>query len=109
MSDASQQPAGPGPGGQAVRYEATVHSTSPATPLDAVADLDLDRVPDAEGTVRLLVSAEEAEQLVSRGYEVRLHAAVPVAPLDPSLVMSDEQAAAWLDERLGGIEGEEGA
>ena len=106
MSDPSQRPPTSRPGGQAVRYEATVHSPSAAAPLDAVADL-LDRVPDVEGTVRLLISAQEAEQLVSRGYEVRLQAAVPVAPLDPSLVMSDEQAAGWLEERLDGIDREE--
>jgi hypothetical protein len=71
-----------------------------------VADMDLDRVPDPEGGVRLLVDMDEAARLVGSGFEVTIVQAAPAGPLDPSLIMDDATAAAWLDERLGGTEQE---
>ena len=103
MSDQSEQSTGDLPAGL-VRFEVTVHARAQEVALDAVADLDLDRVPDVEGGVRLLVTPEEAKELVERGYEVRLLEALPVKPLDPSLVMDDGQARAWLEQRFQGIE-----
>ena len=106
-------PAGPhepsGPAGQAMRFEATVHPGEKGPSLERVADLDLDRVPDPQGGVRVVVTAEDAAQLVARGYEVLLVRALPVQPLDPALVVEDEGARAWLEEQTRGIERQEGS
>ena len=48
----------------------------------AAAELDLDRLPDADGKVKLLLTADDARRLLEQGYEVHLTAAIPVAPLD---------------------------
>ena len=48
-----------------VRFEATVHSKSRAAAAKMVADLDLDRVPDPKGPIRVLVNAEDAARLVA--------------------------------------------
>ena len=39
-------------------------------------------------------------RLVAQGFEVRLHRAVPVQPLDPGLVTADEDNLSWLTARL---------
>jgi hypothetical protein len=99
MTDQPQQPppAEPVP----ARFEATVHPREDAdADLAMVADLDLDRVPDPEGGVRLLVNMEEVAHLVEQGFEVRLQRPVPVRPLDPELVASDEEVRAWFEERV---------
>lgn len=75
--------------------------------LSRVADLDLDRIPDAHGEVRVVITADELAELVRRGYEVRVVRTVPLAPLDPGLVQSDEDAARWLEDRVAGIPREE--
>jgi hypothetical protein len=92
-----------------LRFEATVHPGARDVALAAVADLDLDRVPDPAGDVRLLVSAEEIAELVDRGYEVRLHRTVRAVPLASELVMDDDAAAQWLDDQVRGIPREEGS
>jgi hypothetical protein len=46
---------------------------------------------------------EEAAMLAERGYEVRLLKAHPVRPLDGSMVMDDETADGWLEERVRGL------
>lgn len=91
MTDQPQQPppAEPGP----ARFEATVHPREDT-------DVDLDRVPDPEGGVRLLVNMEEVAHLVEQGFEVRLQRPVPVRPLDPGLVASDEDVRAWFEEAV---------
>jgi hypothetical protein len=89
------------------RYEALVLTGSTRVALSAVADLDLDRLPDPGGRVRVLISADEARELVDRGYEVRMMNALDVRPLDPKLVMSDEQAEAWFTERTTGVRRQE--
>ena len=99
MTDQPQQPppAEPGP----ARFEATVHPREDAdVDLAMVADLDLDRVPDPEGGVRLLVNMEEVAHLVEQGFEVRLQRPVPVRPLDPGLVAGDEEVRAWFEEAV---------
>ena len=101
-------PDAPRPPGRDARFEATVHPGARAMSLDRVADLDLDRVPDPEGGVRVVITADDAERLVARGYEVLLVRALPVQPLDPSRV-TDEDARAWLEERTRGIEREQGS
>jgi hypothetical protein len=87
------------------RYEVILRAGASARmDMRSVADLDLDRVPDPGGGVRLLVDMDEAARLVESGYEVTLVAAAPAGPLDPSLVMDDDAARAWLEERLRGVE-----
>lgn len=87
-----------------VRFEATIHPTKRIETLEAVNDFDLDRVPDPEGGMRVLVTVEEAARLAERGYEVRLLQPLPVRPLDPSLVADDDAVRTWLEERVEGIE-----
>lgn len=89
-----------------VRFEATVHPGETPVGFAAmagqVADLALDRIPDPEGGVRLLLDADECAELLERGFEVRLHRAVPVRPLDQSLMADDDAVRAWFDERTRG-------
>ena len=91
-----------------LRFEATVHPGDGDVPLESVADLDLDRVPDPQRGVRLLVTAEDIVALLERGYEVRLHRVARVEPLSPELRIDDDEARAWLEERVQGIPREEG-
>ena len=72
--------------------------------VETVSDFDLDRVPDPDGEVRVVVTAEELERLKERGFEVRVVQDLPVKPLDPSLIEDDESVRAWIEERLAGIE-----
>jgi hypothetical protein len=92
-----------------VRYEVILRAragTGDRIDMRSVADMDLDRVPDPGEDVRLLVDMDEAARLVESGFEVTIVKAAPAGPLDPSLIMDDDAAAAWLDERLGGTEQE---
>lgn len=59
-----------------LRFEVTVHPGDAGPPTSHIANLDLDRVPDPEGGVRLLATAPECAVLVDEGYEVRLHRTV---------------------------------
>jgi hypothetical protein len=104
LNDRLQQPAERPPETPTVRFEATVHPGEAQPALEAVADLDLDRVPDPEGRVRVLITSEEATRLVERGYEVHLLRALPVTPLDRELVMDDDSVTEWLEDRVRGIE-----
>ena len=88
-----------------VRYEASLRAgTAGRAGIARVADLDLDRVADPKGKVRVLVDIEEVERLVASGFEVRLHRVVPVEPVAARLVVGDDAARAWLDQHLQGIE-----
>lgn len=98
-----------GSAGHPLRFEATVHSGPRVRTLARVADLDLDRVPDPRGDVRVLVSAEELAGLLEEGYEVHLYGTVRAAPLDPDLVLDDDEAVRWLEEMVEGIPREEGS
>ena len=89
---------------QPTRFEATILPGAQAVPLARVADLDLDRIPDPAGEVRVLISAEDAERLLEQGFEVRLLRAHAVRPLDPALISDDAAVAAWLDAQTAGIE-----
>ncbi|RJF93167.1 hypothetical protein D3876_02040 [Sphingomonas cavernae] len=86
-----------------MRFEATVHAKDMETARDAVARLDIDRMPDAEGAVRVLVTADELARLLGEGCEVRLTHAHPVQPIDPSLIMDDKSAESWLETQTKGI------
>jgi hypothetical protein len=89
------------------RFEVTVHA-APEEPqrLARVADLDLDRVPDPDQGVRLLVSLGECARLIQDGFEVRVLREVPVRPLDPGLITSDEEVRAWFSEQTRGAAAE---
>ncbi len=71
--------------------------------LDSVEKLDLDRVPDPEGRVRVLVSEDQLRQLQQDGFTVELQQRIPVEALDPSLVYTDDDARAWVESRLEGL------
>ncbi len=86
------------PGG--MRLEVTVHPGAEQKSLDAVYDLDLDRIPDAKGELRILVTEEQLEELVARGYEVRQLKSYPVQSLDKSLIMDDETAVGAVEQQL---------
>lgn len=86
-----------------LRFEATVQQGDRERALARVADLDLDRVPDPTGDVRLLIDADELALLLDEGYEVRLFRTVRPEPLDPGLVMGDDDAMRWLEDRVEGI------
>ena len=89
-----------GPGEQPLRFEATVHPVTGVRDVTGdVADFDLDRVPDPEGGVRLLVDQAEIARLVAAGFEVRLRRALAVQPLDAALIADDDGVRAWFDER----------
>lgn len=92
---------------EALRFEATVHPGDSDVPLGRVADLDLDRVPDPQGGVRLLVTTDDVVTLLERGYEVRLQRVARAKPLSLELRASDDAAIAWLEERVQGIPREE--
>jgi len=100
----AEQPSVEKPGAPTVRFEATVHPGQEGLALEGVYDLDLDRIPDPEGAVRLLLTVDDAVKLVSRGYEVHLLAVHPVTPLDTSLVADEGTALRWLEEQVRGIE-----
>jgi hypothetical protein len=93
---------------EGLRFEATVHPGDADVPLGRVADLDLDRVPDPQGGVRLLVTTDEIVALLERGYEVRLHRVVRAEPLSAELRIDEDAAIAWLEERVKDIPREEG-
>ncbi|WP_143052534.1 hypothetical protein [Streptomyces sp. cf386] len=92
-----------------MRFDATVQPGPTIRDLEGVADLDLDRIPDPEGEVRVLVTPDECRRLLESGYEVRLHAVVPVRPLPAELVARDDAVMAWLEEHVQGIERAGGA
>jgi hypothetical protein len=89
--------------GNGLRFEATVHPGDADVALESVADLDLDRVPDPQRGVRLLVTTDQIVALLERGYEVRLHRVVRLEPLSSELHIDDDEATAWLEERVQGI------
>jgi hypothetical protein len=87
----------------AVRFEATLGTATRTKVLAATTELALDRLPDVDRKVRLLLSADDARRLVERGFEVHLLTAIPVAPLEPALVLTDKQSQDWLEQQVKGI------
>jgi hypothetical protein len=85
------------------RFEAIVLREAIGEARQIVADLDLDRLPDSKGEVRVLLTAEEAARLLECGYELRLLKAYPIGPLDPSRVMDDKAAQSALEQRIRGL------
>jgi hypothetical protein len=103
MSGQRQDP----PGREAVRFEATVHPrpgvvSAAAAVEQRVSDLDLDRVPDAAGELRVLLTPDDVARLTAQGFEVRVQQALPVQPLDPGLVPDDAAVREWFDRTVRG-------
>ena len=86
-----------------LRFEATLGPLPRGKAVAAAAELDLDRLPDLAGKVRLLITPADAQRLLERGYEVRLDAAVPIKPLDPKLVMTDQESKRQLEAQVKGL------
>lgn len=92
-----------------MRLEVTVHPGAEQRSLDGVYDLDLDRIPDPKGELRVLVTEEQLKELVARGYEVRQLKSYPVQPLDKSLIMDNETAVGAVERQLEGLRQKGGA
>ncbi len=88
--------------GAGVRLEATIW---PRKSPDPGALEGLDVLPPLEGALHVLMSPGQVVDVVTAGYEVRVFAAHPIGPLDPSLVMDNAAAQAWIDERVAQIRG----
>jgi hypothetical protein len=88
----------------AVRFSATIHIRDQADP-DWMEKLDIDRVPDPSGVIRALVTPEDCVRLVNQGFEVRLHNAYPIEPLDPALIQTDDSVKRWFDAKVQSIKG----
>jgi len=86
-----------------IRFEATLGPTPYRKALSLAADMDLDRLPDVDGQVRLLLTPDDARRLLAMGVPVHLDKAHPVRPLPRERLMSDQQAQSWLEERLKGL------
>ena len=83
-----------------MRFEATIFPGRKAEDKNWADDLNVDRVPDHEGAVRALLSAEDLVRLLEQGLEVRLTRVHASGPLDPALIVSDESFQRWLDEKV---------
>ncbi len=83
-----------------MRFEATIYPGRKAKTKDWADDLDVDRVPDATGRVRALITVEDLIRLLGQGLEVRLYRAHAYEPLDPALIMTDKSSKRWLDEQV---------
>ena len=88
----------------AVRFSATIHPREKMDPK-ALEKLDIDRIPDPTGVIRALVTPADCVRLVNQGFEVRLHRAYPVQPLNPKLIEPDDSFKRWLDNRIQNIKG----
>jgi hypothetical protein len=91
-----------------MRFEATIYPGRKAKTTDWADDLDVDRVPDARGRVRALITLEDMVRLLDRGLEVRLHRAYPYGPLDPALIVPEESFKDWLDEQVNALKAKPG-
>src|SRR3954447_19812708 len=100
MSEHTGGPGTPAEERGPVRFEATLHHRPEAADVERVDDLDVDRLPDPDGGVRVLVDVAECVRLLDGGYEVRLQRAVPVKPFDARLLASDDEARSWIEQRV---------
>ncbi len=94
-------------GREVVRFEATVHphpgaAVAAAAVEQRVSGLDLDRVPDAAGELRVLLTPDDVARLTAQGFEVRVQQALPIRPLDPGLVADDAAVQQWFDSTVRG-------
>ena len=87
-----------------VRFSATIHPRGKVDP-NSIEKLNIDRVPDPQGLIRALVTAADCVRLVNQGFEVRLHQAYPVQPVNPALIETDDSFKRWLDKKVETIKG----
>jgi hypothetical protein len=78
-----------------VRFEATVHP-GPTGNLSRIDEIDVFRLPSPDDQIRVLVTPGELERLIELGFELHLHRAYPIRPLDPTLIETDEAFQDWL-------------
>jgi hypothetical protein len=89
-----------------MRLEATIYPGRKAKIKEWADDLDVDRVPDAKGRVRALITVEDCVRLLDRGLEIRPYRAHPHEPLDQKRskkidkTKSRDRSAALLKMRL---------
>jgi hypothetical protein len=100
MSEQARASGSPPEEGRPVRFEATLHPRPGVADVARVDDLDVDRVPDADGETRVLVDVHDCIRLLASGFEVRLQRAVPIQPLDSRLVSSEEDTRSWIEQRV---------
>jgi hypothetical protein len=91
-----------------MRFGATIHPGRRAKSKDWAEGLDVDRIPDARGRVRALITVEDLVRLLEQGLEVRLYRAYPYGPLDPALIVTDESFARWLEEQVSALQSNPG-
>jgi hypothetical protein len=82
-----------------VRFEATVHPGESGD-LSRTDEIDVFRVPSPDGAIRVLATPEELERLLDQGFELHLHRAYPIRPLDPALIETDDAVQHWLTDWL---------
>ena len=87
-------------GALTMRFDATIHAPDKQK-ASRIDQLDIDRVPDPKGLVRAHHTAADLARLLDQGFEVHLHHAHPVQPLNPKLIEKDESVRRWLDKKLG--------
>lgn len=108
MTESRPSDGNPGPEGLrgrgGVRFDATLHAGRTSELLKRTDTLGIDLVPDRRGRIRALLTADECVRLLDLGFEVRLHRAHPIQPLDPGLIETDESVRRWLEARLHGLE-----
>jgi hypothetical protein len=106
VSPADEPPVDEPAAGHLERFEVVLDSPAAVSAEEAdqrtarVSALDLDRLPDRDN-VRLLVDAEQLERLRAAGLQVTVQRSVPVRPLDPALIASEDDVTGWLADRLG--------
>lgn len=83
-----------------MRFGATIYPGRETKTKDWADDLNVDRVSDAEGRVRALITVEDLVRLLNQGLEVRLYAAYADGPLDPALIVTDSSFERWLEEQV---------
>src|SRR4029077_903782 len=85
---------------QPCRFTAVVTHPPRREAMRLISELGLDRLPDRNGKIHLLISADDARRLLERGLRVELISVSPVGPLSRSSILTDEAARADLERRL---------
>ncbi len=88
---------------QPYRFTAVVTQPARHEAMRVISELGLDRLPDRNGKPHLLLAPDDARRLLERGVRVELISVSPVAPLGPSLILTEEAARADLERRLKGV------
>jgi hypothetical protein len=85
------------------RFTAVVTKPARREAMRVVSELGLDRLPDRGGKIHLLITADDARRMLERGVQIELLSVNPVAPVNPSVVFTDEAARTDLERRLKGV------